>query len=169
MPRNIEIKARIPDIKATFIRVAEIADQGPIEISQDDFFFSCPNGRLKLRILSHGKGRLIFYKRQDRHGPKECFYVISETKSPESLLKVLSLAFGQKGHVKKHRTLYISGRTRIHIDRVDGLGDFLELEVVLNEGEDLKTGTAEADELLERLGVSREQLVEGAYVDYLHS
>jgi len=170
MARNIEIKARIADIKDMIDRVAGLADQGPIEIFQDDTFFSCHNGRLKLRILSPKEGQLIFYKRQDKSGPKESFYVISTTTAPDSLREVLSLACGQNGRVKKHRTLFMKERTRIHLDRVEGLGDFLELEVVLNEGEDPENGTAEANKLLERLGISHGQLLEGAYLDmYLHS
>jgi len=147
------------------IRVAALAEHGPIEIDQDDTFFSCLNGRLKLRILSSNEGQLIFYRRPDKSGPKESFYVIHSTTSPDSMREVLSLAYGQAGRVKKHRTLFMKGRTRIHLDRVEGLGDFLELEVVLDEGEQPQAATAEADELLKRLGISSEQLVKGAYAD----
>jgi adenylate cyclase class IV len=76
MSRNIEIKARISNMEEMHKKVADLADQGPIEILQDDTFFSCPNGRLKLRILSEDEGQLIFYRRQDKSGPKESFYVI---------------------------------------------------------------------------------------------
>jgi len=152
------------------IRVAALADNGPIESDQDDIFFFCPGGRLKLRILSENEGQLIFYRRPDKSGPKESFYVISSTTSPDSLREVLSLAYAQVGHVKKHRTLFIKGRTRIHLDRVEGLGDFLELEVVLDEGELSESATAEAEELLKRLGISSKQLIEGAYADmHFHS
>jgi predicted adenylyl cyclase CyaB len=170
MARNIEIKACISNMEELLVRVAGLADHGPIEILQDDTFFPCPNGRLKLRILSENEGQLIFYRRPDKSGPKESFYVISSTTSPDSLREVLSLAYGQAGHVKKHRTLFIKGRTRIHLDRVEGLGDFLELEVFLDEGELSESATAEAEELLKRLGISSKQLIEGAYADmHFHS
>ena len=52
---------------------------------------------------------------------------------------------------------------------MDGLGEFLELEVVLTEGESMEAGIKVAHELLERLGISREQLLEGAYLDMLRS
>ena len=96
--------------------------------------------------------------------------MIHSTASPDSLREVLSLAYDQAGCIKKHRTLFIKGRTRIHLDRVEGLGDFLELEVVLAEGEQPETAAAEADQLLKKLGISTKQLIGGAYVDmHFHS
>src|SRR6266404_2966481 len=128
MPRNVEIKARIESVDALLPRVQAIADSGPTEIFQDDTFFQCPNGRLKLRAFSEASGELIFYQRPDRAGPKESFYVISATTSPDTLREALSLAYGQCGRVRKHRALFMVGRTRIHLDKVEELGHFLELE-----------------------------------------
>src|SRR5439155_1899718 len=68
MPRNIEIKARIASIEALAAKAAAIADQGPIEIIQDDTFFVCEGGRLKLRAFSKEQGELIFYRRANQHG-----------------------------------------------------------------------------------------------------
>ena len=70
--------------------------------------------------------------------------------------------------MRKHRTLYLVGRTRVHLDRVEGLGEFLELEVVLAEGETPDAGAKEARALMTALGLADDQLVEGAYVDLLH-
>jgi predicted adenylyl cyclase CyaB len=67
--------------------------------------------------------------------------------------------------VRKHRTLYLAGRTRVHVDRVEGLGDFLELEVVLDDGESVDAGTREAENLMATLGIEASDLVQGAYVD----
>ncbi len=167
MARNIEIKARIPgsvDLERT---AAALADEGPIEITQDDTFFACPAGRLKLRAFSGTRGELIFYRRSDERGPKESYYVRSATAEPDTLREVLALAFGEAGRVRKRRTLYLVGRTRIHLDRVEGLGDFLELEVVLREGEPPEAGVREAEALMSRLGVEPTQLIDRAYVDLL--
>lgn len=167
MARNIEIKARVADLDAMRARAAAIADQGPVEIPQDDTFFSCPSGRLKLRAFSNEAGELIFYRRADAHGPKESFYLRSPTSAPDALRESLSLAYGETGRVRKHRTLFLAGRTRIHLDRVEGLGSFLELEVVLADDEPPANGVAEAHRLMERLGITSALLVEGAYVDLL--
>lgn len=167
MPRNIEIKARIESVESLAPLVARLADDGPTEIFQDDTFFACRAGRLKLRAFSEHDGQLIFYQRPERAGPKESFYVISATSSPETLRQALSLAYGVVGRVRKHRTLFLVGRTRVHLDQVDGLGDFLELEVVLAEGEPQTAGIAVANELLAKLAIPQSQLIDKAYVDML--
>ena len=167
MARNVEIKARIESVQALTPLAAALADQGPREIVQDDTFFACPNGRLKLRAFSATDGQLIFYQRPDQVGPKESFFLISPTASPDTLREALTLAYGQAGRVLKRRTLYLAGRTRIHLDRVQGLGDFLELEVVMADGEAAEAGAAVAHDLLAKLGVAPDQLVDHAYVDLL--
>jgi adenylate cyclase class IV len=169
MSRNVEIKARIDSLPSLALRAAAIATDGPIEIFQDDTFFACNAGRLKLRAFSAEAGELIFYRRADLPGPKESFYVRSSTTDPLSLREALGLAYGVIGRVVKQRTLYKVGRTRVHLDRVRDLGEFLELEVVLRDDEPLAAGVQEAHELMARLGVDRSQLVEGAYVDLLGS
>ena len=167
MARNIEIKARIDDPAACAARAAALADQGPIEIDQDDTFFRCIGGRLKLRAFSDGTGELIYYRRANQLGPKESFYLRSPTSAPDVLRESLALANGLAGRVKKHRKLFLVGRTRIHIDDVEHLGHFLELEVVLADHEPLEVGVSEAHGLIKRLGILPHQLVEEAYVDLL--
>ncbi len=99
MARNIEIKARLESIDAIYERAAALADSGPVQIAQDDTFFMCGTGRLKLRAFSPDKGELIFYRRPDRKGPKESFYLISPTSAPDAMRESLSLAYGQIGRV----------------------------------------------------------------------
>ncbi len=167
MARNVEIKARIESVESMYDPVSDLADEGPMEIVQDDTFFECRNGRLKLRMFSQDRGELIFYRRADNRGPKESFYIVSATTSPDSLRHCLSLAYGNVGRVRKIRTLFLAGGTRIHLDRVEGLGDFLELEVVLENGESVQSGETVAGDLMEKLGILPDQLIECAYVDLL--
>jgi predicted adenylyl cyclase CyaB len=169
LSRNIEIKARIESIEALTSKVAALADEGPIEIMQDDTFFRCDAGRLKLRVFSDGNGELIFYRRPNQLGPKESFYVRSPTSAPDSLRESLRLAYGEVGRVRKHRTLFLVGRTRVHLDKVDGLGHFLELEVVLDGDESADDGVREARKLMDQVGVRSDQLVEDAYIDLLRT
>ena len=167
MARNIEIKARVLDRAALAQRAAELADTAPQVIHQDDTFFRCEHGRLKLRELADGRGELIFYRRPDARGPKTSHYQIVPTEHPAALREALAAAQGLAGRVVKRRTLYRVGRTRIHLDEVQGLGDHLELEVVLAEDEDEAVGRREAQALMAALGVPPEAWLEGAYVDLL--
>lgn len=167
MARNVEIKARVADFGALQAAAAACADQSPTHIDQDDTFFRCASGRLKLRAFSPAQGELIFYRRADQAGPKESHYVIAPTSAPDALREALTLAHGQAGRVRKRRLLYLVGRTRVHLDRVEGLGDFIELEVVLGDGEAAAVGVREAHELMRRLGIDAASLVAAAYVDLL--
>ena len=167
MARNIEIKARIENVALLTPKVAELASEGPLEIAQDDTFFACNQGRLKLRAFSNDAGELIFYQRANQTGPKESFFLRSPTTSPGILRESLSLAYGQIGRIRKYRTLFLVGRTRVHLDRVEGLGHFLELEVMLVDDEPAEQGIREASDLMAHLGIQPGQLVEGAYLDLM--
>lgn len=167
MPSNIEIKARVRDFDK-IRRLAEERSDTPVAvIPQEDIFFNTPQGRLKLRVLSQDKGQLIYYTRPDEEGPKRSDYHISLTSDPENLNRVLALAYGIRGVVRKTRYLYLVGQTRVHLDDVEGLGQFMELEVVMQEGQSDADGQAIAESLMTILGVERNDLLEGAYMDLL--
>lgn len=167
MARNIEIKARIESVESLLPLARACADAPPEPIAQDDTFFACATGRLKLRAFADGSGQLIAYERPAACGPKTSDYVIVPVADPDALRTALARALGISGRVVKQRQLLLVGATRIHLDRVEGLGDFLELEVVLRADQSEAEGNAIAEALMARLGVEKSQLVAGAYVDLL--
>ena len=171
MPRNIEIKARIDSVDALLPRAVALADDDdhPQRIHQDDTFFVVPHGRLKLRVFADGAAELIHYDRPDIAGPKRSDYLITPVADADSLRDVLERACGLRGRVIKQRTLVMVGQTRIHLDRVQGLGDFLELEVVLQPGQSEAEGEAIARDVLTALGVADSSLIQGAYLDLLRA
>lgn len=167
MPSNIEIKARIHEPEK-IRRIAEQLSDIPAEIiEQDDTFFPVPQGRLKLRQFSIDRGELIFYSRPDVAGVKQSNYAIAPTSCPGQLLEVLTSAFGVEQSVKKRRVLLKAGQTRIHLDSVDGLGSFLELEVVLRDGQPPEEGEKIANALMAALDIRQEDLIDCAYADLL--
>lgn len=167
MPRNVEIKAKVAN-SARFRRLArELADGEGEDIRQIDTFFTVPRGRLKLRDFGDGRGELIRYQRPDTDGPKVSDYAISRTDDPAGLGQVLAGALPVLGVVRKQRTLLMAGRTRIHLDEVENLGTFMELEVVLADEETAAEGEAEARRLMAALEIGPADLVEGAYLDHL--
>jgi adenylate cyclase class IV len=169
MGRNVEIKARAGDLPELLARAAAVAGTVPELILQEDTFFAVPRGRLKLRVFSETSGELILYERPDAPGPKTSAYRIVPTRSPAALLDLLAAALGVLGVVRKRRHLFLAGQTRIHVDEVEGLGTFLELEVVLRAGQGVSEGEAIARGLMAELGVAEEALVAGAYLDLLAS
>lgn len=167
MAKNIEIKARLRDPDRAHAQAGKLSGRRATAIEQEDVFFPTPRGRLKLRHFGDGRGELIAYSRPDLPGPKQSEYHIHPTADPQSMLRVLKCSLGVRGVVRKRRSLYLVGNTRIHIDEVDGLGHFLELEVVHQLGQGAEDGRVTADALMAELGVRPEDLLEGAYIDLL--
>ena len=84
-------------------------------------------------------------------------------------VRTLARALGVTDRVIKRRTLFLVDRTRMHLDRGVGLGEFVELEVVLRDVEPAAHGAAQARPLLDRLQIEPSQLVSGAYIDLLRA
>lgn len=167
MPSNVEIKAKVSDPTSFAKKAAELSQSEGTIIRQHDTFFNCSQGRLKLRDFMNESGQLIFYERPDTDGPKLSRYSISPTNDPPSLRTVLSDALGVKGEVRKERRLFLIGQTRVHLDAVEGLGNYMELEVVMRPEQTVEEGQQVAEDLMEKLGVSKESLVTGAYMDLI--
>ncbi len=167
MARNIEIKARVSDRARLLERIASVSNSRPTILMQRDTFFTVPKGRLKLREFLGSPAELIYYERPDQEGPKLSEYIRTPIPDAESLKQILTRIYGMRAIVNKRRELYMVGRTRIHLDDVEGLGSFIELEVVLSEGEQEAEGHDTASGLIEKLGVQQGDLVDRAYVDLL--
>ena len=123
--KNIEIKARMTDLESVLSRIRAICKKKPVEIHQKDTFFHCTNGRIKLREFDDETGELIYYKRKNTSGPKLSEYHRYESKNPGELLASLTSAYGVLGVVQKKRILYLIGQTRVHVDHVKYLGEFV--------------------------------------------
>lgn len=167
MNRNVEIKARAADFARQQARAAELAGSPPELLSQEDTFFRSKRGRLKLRRFDERRGELIYYERDDSRGPSESRYMILPTREPVSLRDALSQALGVSGVVRKRREVYRVAGTRVHMDTVEGLGEFIELEAVLGPGESTEDGHSRVRELVDALGISDEDLIDRAYIDLL--
>jgi len=167
MARNVEIKARVRDFES-IQQVAESLTDRPVEeLRQIDTFFYPPRGRFKLREFADGRGELIAYARSDNNGPTLSDYYILRTDRADGMKSFLGELLGIRGIVKKRRLLYHIGPTRIHLDQVEGLGDFLELEVVLDDGEAESEGARTADEVMKKLGMVDAERIACAYIDLL--
>lgn len=167
MAQNIEIKARAYDFLQQQKLAEALTDTSPEILPQEDTFFHVDSGRLKLREFPNAPAQLIFYHRSDDSGPKLSDYQITEVNDSAGLKSVLSKANGVRYVVKKIRTLYLSGQTRIHFDKVEKLGNYIELEVVLSDDDSKVYGTALSEQLMRQLKIQQEHLIDVAYVDLL--
>jgi len=167
MPSNLEIKGRVGDLQKTLQLAREISSSPGEILEQEDTFFSIPHGRLKLRIINSSQAELIYYERADIKGPRTSQYCICPSTNPGQLKDLLAAALGIRGSVKKRRHLFLTGQTRIHLDEVEGLGVFLELEYVLKPGESLERAMDTVQTLRRQLKVPEENLVPVAYLDLL--
>ncbi len=167
MPSNIEIKARVSDLSGLRRKVRELAREPYKTFFQEDIFFTTRTGRLKLRILSENSGELIYYERSDSNEPRLSRYEIYKTSRPLELRQLLTSALGETITVRKNREVYLVEQTRIHIDEVENLGTFVELEVVLRHGQHPEEGRFIAKQLMNELGIDESHLIPHAYADLL--
>lgn len=168
MAENIEIKARIADCADTEALLQRLCGPAAARLSQQDTYYHCKRARLKIREMPD-RAELIYYTRSNQSGPKVSRYFRKELPFPAVAKRLLRVFFGLRGVVKKERALFFSGRTRIHLDAVQGLGNFLELEVVLRKAESHASGEAEARVLMEQLRLSPDALVSCSYIELLEA
>ena len=169
MARNVEIKARVTDPDAMARRLRRLPVDDSFQLTQHDVFFRVADGRLKLRTFGDGASELIFYRRPDSAAPGISRYERTPVADRAAMLRLLTGAFGIRGEVHKDRTVLLVGQTRVHLDRVAGLGEFLELEVVLTDEQTEADGCAVAHRLMDSLGIDADDLVDGAYIDLKES
>ncbi|MBI4558550.1 MAG: class IV adenylate cyclase [Candidatus Hydrogenedentes bacterium] len=163
--RNIELKARLGDREHALKVCATLRAQPQGNIHQIDTYFHVPTGRLKLRENRPGATQLIFYRRPDRTEPKACDYLI-EAVAP-SMRTLLNEALSVHLVVQKVRALFLWRNVRIHLDQVQGLGDYLEFEGVVSDGTTEKESIENVQYLRRAFGIQDIALIEKSYLDLL--
>jgi predicted adenylyl cyclase CyaB len=168
MGRNLELKARDREPSRSLAVCEELGAEDRGTLTQRDTYFAVPRGRLKLRE-EPGAATLIAYERPDLAGNKESRYRLVEVPDPVELRAALESAIGITVVVSKSRRLFIHENVRIHLDRVEGLGDFIEFEAVAATNEDTSRFAGLLDELRERFGIGEEDLRRESYSDLLRA
>src|SRR5260370_18933598 len=122
----ITIKARTNQFDELFERATGLTAEAPLYFRQQEFFYDVPAGRLTLCQFDDGtSAELIFYRNDGCDVPKGLYYSRSPVTNPEAMHVLLAQALTTRGIVSKERHVFNAGRARIHLDRVDGLGDFV--------------------------------------------
>ncbi len=167
MPRNIEVKARLPDPAAARATAERLCGSPAAILRQTDTYFHCTFGRLKLREIEDAVAQLIAYERPDTPDSKGSDYLIATVDDLATLRRALAAALGIRGVVRKTRRLYLHHNVRIHLDDVEHLGTFLEFEAVLGDEIDDVTGRRQVEELCRKFGLDAGDLLAGSYGDML--
>jgi predicted adenylyl cyclase CyaB len=167
MNRNVEVKVKVEDPAAVLARIPSLgADDRGVIRQTDTYFKGAAEGlRLKLREQDPGPAELIAYERPTEAGLRTSRYMVVPESRPAELKRALELALGIRSVVVKTRRLLLAGRTRIHLDEVEGLGSFLELEVVLGAAEAEEAGRVEAKRILAALGLANAPRIAGSYAE----
>jgi predicted adenylyl cyclase CyaB len=162
--RNVEAKFKLMDRQRMLERALEIGFTPSGELLQRDTFFMTASGKLKLRE-EPGRAHLIHYARRTASGFDLSDYEIAPVIEPERIRTILSAALGVLAEVKKRRVVLTRQNVRLHIDSVESLGEFGELEAVLAEGESEQANRKRLADLLEQLGVDADALIRASYFE----
>jgi adenylate cyclase class IV len=165
--RNLEIKAVDADPEATLAAALGLGAEDQGLLRQRDTYFHAVQGRLKLREAPPQPAELIAYARAELAGPKVSLYRIVPVSDHIALIDALADSLGVRVVVEKVRRLLLWRNVRIHLDRVAGLGDFVEIEAVAASPGGLEVERDRVEQLREALGIDDERLVAAGYADLL--
>ena len=167
MSFNIELKAQCADLEAFEAKVKKLDHTFDGLDNQIDTFYTVPKGRLKLRESSLYGTFLIPYLRPDDSGPKRSDYSLLPVSDVTATKRILEDMFGSQLIVKKIRKIYIFENVRIHLDQVEGLGNFIEFEAVVENASEVNINREKLDKLIKYYGVNEKDFISSAYADLI--
>jgi len=164
---NIELKARCEDLGKIRERCESLGAEGQEPERQIDTYFRVAHGRLKLRESLRSDAELIYYARADLAGVRESHYEIYPVEDAGGLKAILKRALGVRAMVTKRREIFVIGNVRIHLDKVQDLGTFVELEGVVENAVELAVVAGEVRALQQALEIDDQSLVKESYADLI--
>ncbi|MDO8590781.1 MAG: class IV adenylate cyclase [bacterium] len=164
---NVEIKAKCLDHnKVRRVLKSQGADFRGTD-HQVDTYFKVNSGRLKLRE-GNIENFLIYYDRENKEGPKESKIILFKNNPDSTLKDILINANGILTVVDKKREIYFIKNVKFHIDIVESLGSFIEIEAIDKDGSLGKDKLyVQCQEYMKLLGISESDLISGSYSDLL--
>ena len=165
--RNVELKARDADPDRSLAAALALGAEDRGELWQRDTYFDVPHGGLKLREQRPGAPHLIQFERADAPQQRESRYRIAEVADAAAAIAALDAALGVRGAVEKRRRLLLWRDVRIHLDAVEGLGTFVELEAVAPPDSDLAVEHERIAILRDALAITDDTLVPRGYAALL--
>lgn len=127
MPRILETKARYADLGRARRLLAEAGGDHRGAVQQQDTYFHVPQGWLKLRT-HHETAELVAYGRTPASATHTCTFAVTPVGDADACREGLTAVLGVRAVVRKRREVWTFGATTVHLDDVEGLGQFIELE-----------------------------------------
>ena len=165
--RNVEVKARFRRTRKTDRVLNRFKARRILVEDQVDTYYDVSRGRMKVREHADGSAELIHYSRSANEGPSISDYEIVPLKSKSHIKEILKKEHGVRAVVKKHREVWIWRNVRIHFDKVETLGTFVEFEAVLGYGESEEEGRRKVEILMSAFGITERDLIYQSYEDFL--
>jgi predicted adenylyl cyclase CyaB len=163
----VELKVRVGDPTGLAVRLREEGAQFRTTLHQRDVYFPARFGRLKLRSQSPGEDQLVQYRRANLASTKDSRIELAALPRGHGIERVLRTALGVDVVVSKTRRVYEWQGTRVHLDRVDELGNFLEFEQPVRSAAEASRAHRDLKVKLARLGISPGALERVSYSDLL--
>ena len=162
---NVEYKCELRDLPMAkaVLRAKGASFIG--EMRQTDTYYRLPHGRLKRRDCEGEPVEYIFYDRPNRASPKISQFAIYTEHQAMERYGVTPLPVWVV--VKKRRDLWMIGNSRIHLDQVDGLGNFLEFEALVSRDHNIAKCHEAIAELRRMLGPTLGEAIDCSYSDML--
>lgn len=167
MARNLEFKARLHDPILARRLAARLSGGPPEVLEQTDTYFRCGQGRLKLREIAGQAAYLVAYERADEAAARLSHYQLVVIENAAGLKTALTTTLGVWGEVRKRREVSLVENVRIHIDQVQGLGDYLEFEAVLTSALEAARAAGQLELLAQQFAVEPSDLEPRSYSDLL--
>lgn len=164
--KNLELKSKYVNIEKLRQLMFELGAEYKKTMHQIDTYFVVPKGRLKLREIDGEESQLVYYERADESTSRYSNYSIVEITDVLGFKQMMTNALGVKAIVDKVRELWMYGNTRIHIDDVNSLGHFVELETVITNQTDTEA-QAEHHFVKHALKIDDTQIVPVSYSDLI--
>jgi adenylate cyclase, class 2 len=159
-----ELKARCSDLARVRDRLRPRATY-EATLHQVDTYFSVQRGRLKLREVAGHPATLIYYERSDLAAVKPSRVYLESTEDPSALRGLLGAVLGIRARVTKTREVWRWEGVQVHLDLVEGLGSFVELEETVDEPQGLGKALDHLGRLQADLGIRADDLVDRSYGD----
>jgi len=174
--RNLELKAAYADFDHARAVVRGMGGRFEHVERQEDVYFHVRSGRLKVRrrVIARPDGEtrtaeLVGYVRADQSGFRGSEYTVVPVQDADVLEAALRATLGVFKVVRKRREVHLYRNARVHLDEVEGLGKYLEIEIVLSSPEEETAAGGFSAELTRRFEIDPGEMISGSYSDLLDS